>query len=261
MKRRVALQLEALGQPFRLAVATASGLGYTGATLAARQAFHPDQLSQTGRREVRHLLQTHQLRLVAVAAPLERGLDEAAELDRRVTYLKRTLDLAFDLGPRLVLLAAGPVPSDANSAVGQQYRDALGDLARHADRVGCLLALEAGLESAPCLRDFLATFNAGSLGVSLDPATLLLRQQSPEEAVRVFAGQLLHVYARDARPRRLDQSSPEAPLGGGDVPWLGFLGALEEVGYAGWLTVKRGPTADPLESARSALQFLTTLGA
>ena len=115
MPRRLALVLESLGLPFRQAAPLAAKLGYAGAQLAARGAFAPGQLSQTGRREVRHLLQTNRLEPAAVAAPLDRGLDELPELERRVGYVKETMQLAFDLGPRLVVAAAGAVPEQANA--------------------------------------------------------------------------------------------------------------------------------------------------
>lgn len=261
MPRKLALVLESLGVPFRQAAPLAAKAGYAGALLAARGAFAPQQLSQTGRREVCHLLRTHRLELAALAAPLDRGLDELPELDRRLAYLKETMQLAYDLGPRLVVLAAGAVPAEPTAPEFLLMSETLRDLARHADRVGVRLALEAGLEPPERLGAFLASFGSGSLGVNLDPATLLTNGVDPAGAVRAFAGSLLLVNARDARPRRLDRSAPETSLGGGDVDWLAFLGALEEVAYGGWLAVKRAPTADPVGEAERACRFLKTLGA
>lgn len=261
MPHRLALQLEALGQPFRTALPTAARLGYAGVQLAAAGAFLPSQLSQTGRREVRYLVQSHHVQLAAVAAPLERGLDELPGLEARLDYLRQTMQLAVDLGPGLVVLAAGQVPSEPTTPAFILLKQALLDLARVGDRIGCRLALLAGGEPPERLRDFLAGFDTGSLTVALDPATLLLAGHDPAAAARTFASSLALVLARDARPGRLDRASAETALGAGAVDWLALLGALEEFHYQGWYCVRRQPVADAVGEAQRALAFLRTLGA
>jgi sugar phosphate isomerase/epimerase len=71
---------------------------------------------------------------------------------------------------------------------------------------------------------------------------------------------VLHTYARDAVPRRLDRSAREAPLGQGDIDWFAWLGVLEEASYAGPLTIRQAPLAQPLQEATKAVQFLKRLG-
>jgi L-ribulose-5-phosphate 3-epimerase len=259
--RRIALVLESLQQPFRQAVATAARLGYSGAELAARGALAPSELSQTGRREVRHLLQTHRRELAAVACPLDRGLDELPDLDYRLAYIRQVMELAANLGPRLAVVAAGAIPAEASDPAYLLLKQTLADLARHGDRVGCRLALTAGLEPPERLRDFIRCFDTGSLGIHVDPALLISNELDPAAAVGVFASLLWHVHARDCRPRRQGRSAPETPLGGGDVDWFAFLGALAEIGYAGWLAVKQRAAANPVAEAERALAFLRALGA
>ena len=42
----------------------------------------------------------------------------------------------------------------------------------------------------------------------------------------------------------------------GDIDWTAFLGALEQVGYRGWLTIKRGVSPDPVADLRAGVGFL-----
>src|SRR5437868_2546943 len=76
--------------------------------------------------------------------------------------------------------------------------EALHALANHGDRTGTTLALETGLETGPALRDFLARFDTGSLGVNLDPANLLMNGFDPYESARALRGKVVHCHAKDA---------------------------------------------------------------
>src|SRR5438045_1145368 len=111
---------------------------------------------------------------------------------------------------------------------------------RHAGRVGATLALEAGSQSGEVLARYLGTFGGG-LAADLDPAGLLSCGLDPARAAAELAGRIAHVRARDARKGGAGQ---EAPLGQGDVDWLGFTRALSEAEYRGWLAVERGQGDD-----------------
>jgi sugar phosphate isomerase/epimerase len=170
------------------------------------------------------------------------------------------MTLANDLGPRLILMGIGPVPEKEDDPIRQRMKNALGDLLRHADRIGCRIALDAGFEQAEVLAGFIRSFDTGSLGVSVDPATMLIEKLPLEGTLRALAGLVWHSYARDAVTRRLDHSAREVSLGQGDVDWFAWLAALEEIGYTGWLTIKQGAFTQPPVEARAALEFLRRLG-
>lgn len=256
----IGITLETLGQPFRTAVVTSGKAGVQSLVFDAVGQLSPDQLGETGQREVRHLVRANNLTLAAIRCPLRRGLEELDGLETRLARLKKAMELAYHLGPRLMLLGIGTIPEKDDDPVRQRLRTSLSDLARHGDRIGCRIALDAGLEPPEVMRDFLRTFDSGSLGVSVDPATLLMEKLPVEGTVRTLGGLVLHTYARDAVPRRLDRPAREAPLGQGDIDWFSWLGVLEEVGYTGPLTIRQATFDQPLQEATRAVQFLRRLG-
>jgi sugar phosphate isomerase/epimerase len=257
---RIAVTLETIGLPIRTAVGIAAKAGCEGLVFDATKTLSPTQLSDTGRREVRQLLLSHRLQLVGLRCPLRRGLDELDGLDARLERLRQALTLANDLGPRLILMGIGPVPEKEDDQVRQRMKSALSDLLRFADRIGCRIALDVGFEPAEVLTGFIRSFDTGNLGVSVDPATLLMEKLPLEGTLRGLAGLVWHSYARDAVQRRLDQGAREVSLGQGDVDWFAWLTALEEVGYTSWLTIKQGTFAQPALEAKAAVEFLRRLG-
>lgn len=256
---KLGVVLEALGKPFRSAVPLAGKLGLQGVQLDAVGEFHPDKLSQTGRREVRHVVTTHQLEITTVSCPLRSGLDTQDQYENRIGHVKKVMQLAYDLGPRVVLISAGEVPADEKSLNYTLLRNALADLARHGDRIGVKLAMEAGYEPVERLKALLSGMETGGLAVTIDPATAVLQRLDPAQMIRDLAPWVEHVHARDARPGRADRSGGEVPLGTGRVEWTAVLSALEEIGYRSWLTIKRGPVPDPLTDLKAAVAFLRTL--
>ncbi len=229
-------------------------LGAHGVELAAAGDLTPQNLSQTGRREVRHLLRSYDLELAAIFCPLRRGLDVAENQQARIDYIKQVMSLAFDLGPRLVIVQAGKLPEKDDDPGLPLFRDALEALARHGDRTGATLALDTGLESGAVVRAFLDRFDSGSLAVNYNPANLLISGHSPYEAAQALAGRIAHVHAEDARaisPNRLQR----VPLGHGDIDWLQMLATLEEIEYRRYVTV----TGDEPAEVGVGLQFLQRL--
>jgi sugar phosphate isomerase/epimerase len=256
---KIGLVLESVGKPFRAALETAARLGVGGVQLDAVGEFAPDNLTGTGRREVRHRMHAQQLQLTAVGCPLRHGFDVEQGLEGRIAHVKKVMGLAFDLGPRLVVIAAGTVPPDEQHPTRALLRDTLTDLSRHGDRTGVRLALVAGSEPPATLAAFLATFDTAGLGVNLDPALLIMQSHDTVQAVRDLKGWVLHTHARDARRGRLDRAAQEVALGAGDTDWTAYLGALEEIDYRGWLTIKRGPAPDAEAGLKAAVGFLRRL--
>src|SRR5262249_18526777 len=219
-------RLESLGLPFRRALQEAERLGVAGIQVDATGDLTPNTLSQTGRREVRNLLRSHNLELTALGCPLRRGLDVPENQEARIEHVRNVLALSFDLGPRVAVVQAGPMPSDPQAPSARWLTEALLALGQHGDRVGATLALETGLESGEVLAQFLGRFDTGGLGVNLDPANLLMHGFDPAESARALRSRIVHAHAKDARKASASQSAQEVPLGHGDIEWMGFLGLL-----------------------------------
>jgi sugar phosphate isomerase/epimerase len=48
----------------------------------------------------------------------------------------------------------------------------------------------------------------------------------------------------------------ETPLGEGDVNWKGYINALNEIGFTGFLTIERETGADPIADIEKGLNFI-----
>lgn len=256
-KLQIGIRLESLGLPLRRALQQAERLAVTGVQVDAVGDLSPGALSQTGRREFRHLLRAHSLELTALGCPLRHGLDAAEGQDARIEHVKKVMSLSFELGPRRAIVQAGRIPQDPETA--PLLTEALSALGQHGDRVGAVLALETGLESGEMLRGFLARFDTGGLGVNLDPANLLMNGFDPYESARALHGRIVHAHAKDARLAGASRTAQEVPLGHGDIDWLLFLGVLEEVEYHGWLTIERESGDQRVADVTAAVAFLRRL--
>lgn len=236
---KIGIRLESLGLPFRQALQAAEKLDVRGVQWDAVGDLAPQPLSQTGRRELRHHLANHNVELTALGCPMRRGLNVAENLEARLDHVRQTMQLAVDLGPRIVIVEAGKVADDLDSPANGLLRDSLLALGRHGDHVGAILALETGQESAETLAKFLDRFDSGGLATNFDPANLLMHNFDPYSAVAALTRRIVHAHAKDARQASASRSAAEVPLGHGDIDWLRMLSLLEEAGYRGWLTVER----------------------
>jgi sugar phosphate isomerase/epimerase len=253
---KLGVHLASLGLPLRRGLAEIERLGVTGVQLDAAGDLAPRRLSQTGRRELLHLLHAHNLQVTALACPLRHGLDAAPGQQARIEYLQAALSLSYDLGARVVTVQAGRVPDDLESPPARLLTEALLALGHYGDRTGTVLAVETGLETADKLRQFLEHFDAGGLGVNFDPANLLLSGSDPYESARALQGRLTHCQGRDARRSSSSRTSQEVPLGSGDIDWLQLLAVLEEVEYGGWLTLRRETGDNRLADIAAGIKML-----
>jgi sugar phosphate isomerase/epimerase len=260
MKRlKIGIRLESLHLPLRRGLQEAARLGVHGVWLDAAGDLSPATLSQTGRREFRNLLKTHNLELTALGCPLRHGLDTATNQQQRIEHIQNVMSLSFDLGPRVVVVQAGRVPESAEDPRAAVIREALLALGRHGDRTGTTLALETGLEPGSVLRQFLDRFDTGGLGVHLDPANLFLHSFDPSESARALNTRIVHAAARDARRASTSRTAEEVPLGHGDIDWMQFLGVLEEVEYRSWLAIVRETGENRLADVSAGVDFLRRL--
>jgi sugar phosphate isomerase/epimerase len=253
---KLAVCVESLGLPLRRGLAHVERMGVRGVQVDAAGDLAPNSLSQTGRRELLHVLRSHNLELAALGCPLRHGLDRAEGQEARIEHVKKVLSLSFDLGARLATLQAGQVPEALDAPQARFLNEALLALGQHGDRTGTVLALETGPESGQALSRFLSSFDTGGLGVALDPANLVLSGFDPYESARALQGRVVYALARDARRGGGNRTAQEVPLGHGDIEWMSFLSVLEEIEYHGWLAVKRDTGDNRLGDIAAGVQFL-----
>jgi sugar phosphate isomerase/epimerase len=233
-------------RPVREQIYEAARMGARGVVLDAIGDLAPQRLAETGRRELRHLLRTVELSLVALNLPTRRPFDTTDQLDERIRRADGAFALAYELGTNLVLARTGPVPQEEDEERRGVFTTALSSLGQRADHRGVRLAIETDAEPGQKLKAFLDSLNLVGLAASIDPSGLLRAGIDPVSTVRELAGWVAHAYAGDAA------GSPSTPsfhprgfgFAAGVLDWEEYLGALEEIGYAGFLTVWPDPAGD-----------------
>ena len=253
---RIGIVVESTGLPLRAAVTQAARMGAEGIQVDAVGDLNPDLLGETGRREFRNLLRSFGQELAALNVPLRRGLDVAENLQPRLDHVRKVMQLAFDLGTRRVVVPCPRVPGEDDALRGQLMRESLTALGTHGDRVGTLLALEIGFDPAEKVKQYLATFDTGSLKVTYDPANMLVNGHDPLASLLGLKGWIEHVHARDARAATVSRGSQEVPLGAGDIDWMAFTATLQVIEYNGFLAVERETGEHKLRDVTNGVAFL-----
>ncbi len=253
---RIGIVAESTGLPLRQAVAAAAKMGATGVQIDAAGDLTPDRLGETGRREFRNLLKSFALDLTAVNCPLRHGIDTAENQQQRLDHVRKVMQFACDLGSRTVVVPGPKLPDDPASPRGQLLREAVLNLGPFGDRVGVLIAFEVGYDPADKVRDYLATFDCGSLKLNYDPANMLVNGHDPLANLAGLKGWVAHTHARDARAATVSRGSQEVPLGAGDIEWMAYVATLQAIEYDGYLTVERETGNTKLADVTNGVKFL-----
>jgi sugar phosphate isomerase/epimerase len=253
---KIGLRLECLRISLRQALRKAAELGVEGVQVNATGDLTPAALSATGRRDFLHQLSALGLKLTALGFPARHGFSTEEGLDARIVAAQKVLALSYDLRAPIVTGSIGRVPEDESHPARQMLRDAVSAVGAHAERVGAVFAAETGTESGETLRRFIDSLGAMGVRANLDPANLLIKGYDPIEAVRHLSDYIVHTHARDALREAGGELGRETTPGDGDLDWSEYLGALEEVGYRGWLVIELDQSRDPMRDVARTVSFL-----
>jgi sugar phosphate isomerase/epimerase len=256
---KIGIQTRSLRQPLKQALQTAARLEADGVEIDARTELPPSQMSQTGVRQFRKLLDDLNLRVSAVSFLTRRGYDVPDDLERRVLATQAAMKLAHAIGANIVLNRVGHVPDADVDARFSGLVEVLTALGAHGERVGARLAAQTGSESGSQLARLLAAMPDQSVGVDLHPSGLIHHGHDPEEAVAALGPHVLHVHACDAIRDLTRGQMVEVELGRGTADLPNLLGRLEEFNYRGWVTIERHNAADPIHEIANAVAYLRSL--
>ncbi|MDR3633869.1 MAG: sugar phosphate isomerase/epimerase [Isosphaeraceae bacterium] len=223
----------------------AAKLGAKGVVLDAIGDIAPERLSDSGRRDLRHLLRSTELSLIALSLPTRRPFDSVDQLDDRLRRADNAFALAYDLGTRLVLVRVGPLPPESDAPRRETFVANVAELGRRADHRGVRLAIETGTEPGATLRALLDGLKTPGLAASIDPASLLQNRIDPVAATRELSDWVAHAYASDTATAGagLSAANPRSfAVSPSDLDWAEYLGALEEINYRGFLTIWPDPS-------------------
>jgi sugar phosphate isomerase/epimerase len=256
---KLGVELASLRLPLKKGLLMARELGAEAVEIDARNELTADDLSHTGVRHVRKMLDDLNLRISAVRYRTRRGYQVMSDLEARIDATKRAMRVAYELGTNVVVNHIGRVPAENDSAANSILVQALSDLGRYGQRVGALLAAETGTESGEELARLIARLPPGSIGIDFNPAGLIVNGHSPRAAMQALASHVLHVHATDATRDLAQGRGIEVPLGQGNAEFPELLALLEEQQYRGYITVARHDSDAPLADIRQAFQFLRNL--
>jgi sugar phosphate isomerase/epimerase len=262
--------------------------GAGGVQLYAWNDFDPRTVKPETVRAVRDAAGECEQEVTALCGELGgHGLEIAADNHEKIDYLKRVVDLALELGCRIVTTHIGIVPADEGGEKYAVMKKACAEIGAWAASRGAVVAIETGPEPVARLKAFVDNCNkttgTGSqgIGVNYDPANLVMVTGDDEvEGVRTAGSSIVHTHAKDGRMNhfagpeevyslfaqggiealsKVSAWFTEMPLGQGKVRWLPYLRALKETGYDGYLTIEREVKGNAADDILTAVNFLKEL--
>lgn len=253
---KLGIVAESTGLPIRPAIEQASKWAVDGLQFDGVGNLSANALTETGRREFKNLLKSFNLELSAIGCPIRRGLDSPEELQKRLENIQKAMQLAYDLGAGKVVVPFPKLP-EPESTAALTLRDSLLALAACGDRVGTLVCLEAGLDEGEKVKEYLATYDTGSLRVNFDPANFLMNGHDPLAAAIALTGTIAHSHARDAKKTAANARPEEVAVGAGDIEWMAYIATLESIEYRGYLTIERTAGDARLDDLSAGVRFLS----
>src|SRR5690606_4805575 len=111
----VGVRLESLRLPIRSAIPTAARMGASVVQFDALGELSPENLSQTGRRQLLHMIRSHGMSIAAIGFPTRRGYDHLERLETRVQQTVKVLRFAYEMGAGIVVNHIGAIPESRDA--------------------------------------------------------------------------------------------------------------------------------------------------
>jgi len=256
---RVSVHIASLGLPFKQALTTAARLGADAVEIDGRGEITPREMNRTAIRHVRKLLDDLNLRVASVQFRTRNGYDVADGLERRVQATKDAMQMAYDLGARVVVNQIGQIPESPGSPAWQNMVESLADIGRHGQRTGATLAARTADVQPQKLLNLIDALPEAAIGVDFDPAALILGGHNAPEAMQQLGDKVLNLRAVDAVRDAARGQGVVTQLGRGSAEFPELLGVLERHAYNGFITVERvGDSASEVETGET-IEYLRKL--
>lgn len=276
---KIGVMVESFRIGLEAGLRTAAELKVDGVQISATSGeMHPAKLQGRARANLRKRLADSGLEISALCGDFGgHGFQVAAENRQRIEDSKRVMELAIDLGCRVVTTHIGVVPADRSHPRHGILARACQELGEFGESVGAVFAIETGPEPSAVLRAFLDGLGVPKgIGVNFDPANLaMVITEDIPQAVANLGPYIVHTHAKDGiNLKRFDpelcynpapgsqfawgEHFREVPLGEGRVNFDTYLPALRKAGFDGYLTIEREVGEKPQEDIRQAVEFLKT---
>ncbi|MFQ5965752.1 MAG: sugar phosphate isomerase/epimerase family protein [Candidatus Scalinduaceae bacterium] len=256
IKQRIGIALESLRLRIKEGIKTASVLGFKGVQInATKRGLTPEDLSQTGRRELKRIIDINRLRLCALSGELGAGFVNENEFDFLIKRTKEIINLALDLQTNIITIQIGNIPTDTDSTHSHAISTALNDIGRHAENYGCRLAAKVTYDDYSKLKKFLESLETQGIKLIYDPASLMTNNLDPIKGIYELHEYIVHTNLWDTRQTG-EGRYIEVPIGEGIVPVQEFTSTLESIGYYGFYVINSKTTQQPIESIKKGKEFL-----
>ena len=145
---KLGIELAGLRMPFKQALHTAAALRVDAVEIDARNEISPRELSRTGVRQLRKMLDDLNLRVASVSFRTRRGYDTEEDLEARVAATKAAMDMAYNIGAGVVINRVGRIPADPEARAWKLLVEVLADLGRYGQRTARSWQPRRGLKAA-----------------------------------------------------------------------------------------------------------------
>ena len=255
----IGIQPSNLNIPLKQGLHIAADMGVEVVEIDARTDISFNDLSDTGARQIRKMINDLDLRVVAMKFQTRRGYGDPLELDRRVDATKKAMKTAYNLGASFLVNAIGKVPADENDPQWQSMREVLTDLGNYGQKVGVLLTAETGSEPLPDLHKLIKASADGTVGIAFNPGNLLVHGFEFREQLACASEYIYLVHAQDGVQDRARGRGYEVPLGRGSAEFPEIAAILEERQFRGAYVVQNHSTSAPQQEIELAIQYLRSL--
>lgn len=238
--------------PMDRAIADIGSLGYEGVEM-----FDGNIVDFAERpADLRALLESASVELVGVYTGGNFIYDEI--LSEELSKVTRAAELAAQFGASNLIVGGGA--RRASGTRPEDYKrlaaalDQVSDIARAHGLEACYHPHLTTIVESPEELDLLMPHSR--IGFCPDTAHLVAGGGDPAELIRRYRDRVRHVHLKDVRSSPLEF----LPLGAGEIDFAAVLGALEEIGYDGWLVVELDSyDGDPREAAAQSKTYLDRL--
>lgn len=279
---KIGIILDSLKLNLKEGIKKAAELGAEGLQFYAIDGeMAPENLPLSKRREILDMIESNNMVVAAICGDLGGyGFSIGSNNSQRIDKSKRIMELAKDLKCNIVTTHIGVIPADKSNSRWGILADACRKLGEFAEDMDSYFAIETGPEKAIVLKDFLENIGTKGIAVNYDPANfVMVTGEDPVQSVFTLKDYIVHTHAKDGI--MLKQTDPEiiykyfaeggiedinlkdyfleTPLGEGNVNFKEYLGALNKIGYKGFLTIEREVGDKPLSDIKHAIEFLKEL--
>lgn len=268
---KIGIMSDCFGLGMENGIRKAAQIGAQGIQLyALGEEFNP-KLAPERKRGLKKIINGEGLSISALCAELGGFTIDKQDNSQKVDQIKEVMEFASEMGTNVVTAHAGIVPEDHFSAMWQELQHILGVLGEFGRKISVTFAIETGPEKASVLRSLLDTIEG--VGVNFDPANLVMvAGDDPVLGVYTLRKYIVHTHAKDGIKLHSpltrsanntvesgelnDPMYIEVPLGTGSVNFSGWLQALQDIGYHGFLTIEREVGNNPIADILLAIKYL-----